>query len=68
MQVPCLFISIKCLSTNFVPVGVLSTREIIMNKIDMVPAIMELPSIKESSEHTITNYSGYIEEKVHGAF
>lgn len=50
------------------PVQVLGIREIIANKIGMILAIMELPSIEESSEHTITDYNGHIEEKAHGAF
>lgn len=39
-----------------------------MSKIDMILAITEFMFIKESSKHTITNYDGYIEEKVHSAF
>lgn len=34
----------------------------------MGSAIMELTSIKESPKYIITNYNGYVEEKVHGAF
>lgn len=50
------------------PVRVLDTRVIVVRKIDMGSAIMELTSIKESPKYIITNYNGYVEEKVHGAF
>ena len=46
----------------------LSAREILVSKIDMIPAIMEVTLIKESSKHTVTNYDGYTEEKVHSIF